>query len=44
MVLRERSGRATSSRFTQATTPRVIGHEACISLDFGEFGEYAKRH
>jgi hypothetical protein len=22
----------------------VIGDEACVSLDFGEFGEYAKRH
>ena len=22
----------------------VIGDEPCVSLDFGEFGEYAKRH
>jgi hypothetical protein len=22
----------------------VIGDETCVSLDFGEFGEYAKRH
>ena len=22
----------------------VIGDEACVALDFGEFGEYAKRH
>jgi Cupin domain len=22
----------------------VTGSEACVSLDFGEFGEYAKRH
>jgi uncharacterized cupin superfamily protein len=22
----------------------VVGDEACVMLDFGEFGEYAKRH
>ncbi len=22
----------------------VVGDEACVCLDFGEFGEYAKRH
>jgi mannose-6-phosphate isomerase-like protein (cupin superfamily) len=22
----------------------TIGDEACVSLDFGEFGDYAKRH
>ena len=22
----------------------VVGNEACVALDFGEFGEYAKRH
>jgi hypothetical protein len=22
----------------------VVGDEACVALDFGEFGEYAKRH
>ena len=22
----------------------VVGSEPCVSLDFGEFGEYAKRH
>jgi hypothetical protein len=22
----------------------TVGDEPCVSLDFGEFGEYAKRH
>jgi hypothetical protein len=22
----------------------IVGSEPCVALDFGEFGEYAKRH